>query len=302
MELRPLGRTGFEIAPLVLGGNVFGWTADAATSFALLDAFVDAGLNAIDTADVYSRLGARPPGRRIRDDHRRLARAPTRASATGRADHQGRLGDGPGPAGPVPALDHRGRRGLAAAAAGRGDRPLPLPLARPRAPRTPRRSAPTPALIDAGKVRAIGASNLDAAQLAEALDVADATGLPRYEVLQPGYNLHDRERARRPAARPLPREGLGVITYFSLAKGFLSGKYRSDGRPRQEPARRRRRRLPDRARLRDPRRARRRRRPPRRHARRGGARLGHGASRASPRRSPARPARPAREPRPRHHA
>ena len=97
---RKLGNSGLEVAPLAFGGNVFGWTADEATSFKLLDAFVAAGFNLIDTADVYSRWVARQPGRRIRNDHRQLAQAP-RQPRQGDHRHQGRHGDGPDRQGPV---------------------------------------------------------------------------------------------------------------------------------------------------------------------------------------------------------
>ena len=93
MQKRKLGNSGLEIAPLMFGGNVFGWTADEATSFKLLDGFVGAGLDCIDTADVYSELGARPQGRRVRDHHRQLAEG-ARRPRQGRDRHQGRHGDG----------------------------------------------------------------------------------------------------------------------------------------------------------------------------------------------------------------
>ena len=93
MQKRRLGRTGLEIAPLVFGGNVFGWTADAKTSFALLDRFVEAGFNTIDTADVYSAWASGNKGRRIRDDHRRLDEEPRQSRKSDRRD-KGRLADG----------------------------------------------------------------------------------------------------------------------------------------------------------------------------------------------------------------
>jgi aryl-alcohol dehydrogenase-like predicted oxidoreductase len=227
MQMRPLGRTGLEIAPLVLGGNVFGWTADRTTSFGLLDAFVDAGLNAIDTADSYSRWVPGHVGgesETIIGDW--LAANPGKRDKVVLITKVGSdMGSGKRDLSP----------GYVASAAEASLRRLrvdaiDLYLSHWPDPETP--CADTlgaySRLIEAGKVRSIGASNLDAAQLGEALRVADQTGLPRYQVLQPGYNLHDRAALEGPLLDLCRAEDLGVITYFSLAKGFLSGKYRSE--------------------------------------------------------------------------
>lgn len=226
MQKRPLGDTGFEIAPLVLGGNVFGWTVDQAASFRLLDGFVDAGLDAIDTADSYSSW---VPGNKGGESETIigdwLARNP------GKRDKLvivTKVGSDMG----------QGRRDLSAKwileeveASLRRLRidAIDVYLSHWPDPATPHAETlgAYARLIEAGKVRAVGASNLDADQLADALRVADDRGLPRYQVLQPGYNLCDRTSLEGPLLDLCRREGLGVVTYFSLAKGFLSGKYRS---------------------------------------------------------------------------
>jgi aryl-alcohol dehydrogenase-like predicted oxidoreductase len=226
MQKRPLGDTGFEIAPLVLGGNVFGWTVDEAGAFRLLDAFVEAGLDAVDTADSYSTW---VPGNKGGESEtiigNWLARNP------GKRDKVvviTKVGSDMG----------QGRRDLSAKwileeveASLRRLRleAIDVYLSHWPDPATPHAETlgAYARLIEAGKVRAVGASNFDAAQLAEALRVADEEGLPRYRVLQPGYNLYDRDGLEGPLLDLCRREGLGVVTYFSLAKGFLSGKYRS---------------------------------------------------------------------------
>ncbi|WP_043830870.1 aldo/keto reductase [Muricoccus aerilatus] len=226
MQMRALGRTGLEIAPLVFGGNVFGWTADEPTSFALLDRFVDAGLNAIDTADVYSRWA---PGHRGGESEEIIGRW---------------LRANPGKRERVLILTKVGmdmgedRKGLSPRWIERAveDSLRRLGTDRIDLYQSHAFDAATPqeetlrayeALIKAGKVRAIGCSNFDAAQLSEALDTAKARGLPRYECLQPEYNLYDRGSFDGPLRDLVMQEGIGVITYFSLAAGFLSGKYRS---------------------------------------------------------------------------
>lgn len=226
MELRPLGRTGLSIAPLVFGGNVFGWTADQKTSFALLDGFVDAGLNAIDTADAYSTW---VPGHKGGESETIigdwLAANPAKRDKVVVITKVGAdMGQG-----------HRDltRDWILKEAEASLRRlqveTIDLYLAHWPDPRTSTEETlgAFQTLIDAGKVRAIGVSNVDAGQLRERLDVAAANGLTRYEVLQPGYNLHDRDALEGPLLDLCKAEGIGVVTYFSLAKGFLSGKYRS---------------------------------------------------------------------------
>ncbi len=226
MQTRPLGTTGFNIAPLVLGTNVFGWTADEATSHRLLDGFVDAGLNAIDTADAYSRwvpghqggesetiIGnwlAKNPGKR---DRVVVITKVGSDMGSGKRDLSARW---------ILEEVEASLRRLQVEA-------IDVYLSHWPDPATPYEETlgAYDKLLKAGKVRAVGASNLDAAQLGAALKVADDKGLPRYAVLQPGYNLYDREKLEGPLLDLCRKEGLGVITYFSLAKGFLSGKYRS---------------------------------------------------------------------------
>lgn len=227
MEMRALGGSGLSIAPLVFGGNVFGWTADEATSFRLLDAFTDAGLNAIDTADVYSSW---VPGNRGGESEtiigNWLRRNPGKRE---RVVIITKVGSDMG----------QGRRDLSekwileeveASLRRLGVAEIDLYLSHWPDPATPAEETlgAFDKLLKAGKVRAVGTSNLDAAGLRAVLDVAKAEGLPRYSVLQPEYNLMDRGALEGPLLDLCRAEGMGVITYFSLAKGFLSGKYRSE--------------------------------------------------------------------------
>ncbi|MEN9418767.1 MAG: hypothetical protein RI988_2387 [Pseudomonadota bacterium] len=224
--LRPLGRSGFQVAPLAFGGNVFGWTADEATSFALLDAFVEAGFNLVDTADVYSvwapgHVGGESEtviGRwmKARGTRHRIVLA----TKVGMKLGEGRTG-----------LSPRWIRQAVEDSLRRLQTDhIDLYQAHQDDPDTPLEDTlgTFADLIREGKVRAIGASNYTAARLAEALRTSARLGLPRYETLQPHYNLV--ERARYEAElEPLCRtEGLGVINYFGLARGFLTGKYRTE--------------------------------------------------------------------------
>lgn len=227
MQTRPLGSTGFDIAPLVLGGNVFGWTVDEAESFRLLDAFVDAGLNAIDTADSYSTW---VPGNQGGESEtiigNWLARDPSKRE---RVVIITKVGSDMGQ-GHVDLSEKWILEEVEASLRRLQVEAIDVYLSHWPDPRTPYAETlgAYQKLLDQGKIRSIGASNLDAAQLAEALKVADDEGLPRYRVLQPGYNLMDRKTLEGPLLDLCRAENLGVITYFSLAKGFLSGKYRSE--------------------------------------------------------------------------
>ena len=279
MEKRLLGETGFEIAPLVLGGNVFGWTADEATSFAVLDAFVDAGLNAIDTADAYSRW---VPGHTGGESETIIGNW-LRANP-GKRDKVvliTKVGSemGPGRKGLSERWIVAGRRGLAPPARRRGDRRLPLALARPghALRRDPRRLRQADRGRQGPLDRRLEPRRRPARRGAAGRRHRGPAALPgpaaRLQPLRP-------DRAGRPAARPLPdAEGLGVITYFGLAKGFLSGKYRSHDDLGKSPRGGGIAGYLDAARLLDPRRARHRRGTARRDAGRGGARLDHGAAR-----------------------
>jgi aryl-alcohol dehydrogenase-like predicted oxidoreductase len=225
---RPLGRTGFSIAPLVLGTNVFGWTIDEPTSFSVLDAFVDAGFDAIDTADSYSTwVPGNSGGESETIIGRWLKRNPSRRD---RVHLFTKVGSGmPGSGGKKTLA----KRWIVQAAEDSLRRlqveRIDLYQSHWPDPDTPYEETleAFANLMQTGKVRAIGASNHDAAQLAEALRVADEKGLPRYETLQPEYNLYDRDKYEGPLRDLAIREGLGVIPYFALASGFLSGKYRS---------------------------------------------------------------------------
>jgi aryl-alcohol dehydrogenase-like predicted oxidoreductase len=227
-DKRPLGTTGLRIAPLVLGGNVFGWTVDEQSSFSILDAFVDAGFDAIDTADSYSTWA---PGNTGGESETIIGRWLARnASKRDRVRILTKVGSG------MPGTG--GRKSLAGPwirrAAEDSLRRLQVDVIDLYQAHWPDPDTPIEEtlrafgdLMDAGKVRAIGASNLDATQLAEALRVADAKGLPRYATMQPQYNLYDRASYEGALRDLCIREGLGVITYYSLASGFLTGKYRS---------------------------------------------------------------------------
>jgi aryl-alcohol dehydrogenase-like predicted oxidoreductase len=211
---------------MVLGGNVFGWTADERTSFDLLDAFVDAGLNAIDTADVYSRW---LPGHQGGESETILGKwLKARPSAREKVLLFTKAGADMGD-------DRKGlsRRWILQAAEDslrrlQTDR-IDLYQSHVPDPATPHEEtlAAYDTLIKAGKVRAIGASNFTVDQLTDALRVADARHLPRYAVLQPEYNLYNREGYENGVRAVAIRERLGVIPYFALAAGFLTGKYRS---------------------------------------------------------------------------
>ena len=226
MQKRKLGSTALDIAPLVLGGNVFGWTADEKTSFDILDRFVDGGLNAIDTADSYSTW---VPGNSGGESETIIGKWMKSRRNRDKVVVITKVGSDMG----------QGKKDLSAAYI---ERAIEASLKRlqtdvvdlyfshwpdPTVPYEETLGA-YEKLLAKGKIRHIGASNLDAGQLADALKVSKDKGLPRYEVLQPEYNLYDRSSYDGKLRDLCMKEGLGVITYFSLAKGFLSGKYRSE--------------------------------------------------------------------------
>ncbi len=226
MQKRRLGSTDLEIAPLVLGGNVFGWTADRETSFDLLDRFVEAGFNAIDTADSYSRW---VPGHKGGESETIIGEWMKARGNRDRVIVVTKVGSDMG----------QGKKDLSAAYIEKAVEAslkrlqtdvIDLYLSHWPDPTVPHEETlgAYQKLIAAGKVRHVGACNLDAGQLRAALDVARLRDLPRYEVLQPEYNLYDRSSFDGPLRDLCMAEGLGVISYFALAKGFLSGKYRSD--------------------------------------------------------------------------
>jgi aryl-alcohol dehydrogenase-like predicted oxidoreductase len=225
LEKRRLGRTELSIAPLVLGGNVFGWTADEKTSFDLLDRFAAAGLNAVDTADSYSRW---VPGNQGGESEAIIGKWMKSRGNRDKVIVVTKVGSDMG----------QGKKDLSAAYI---EKAVESSLKRLKTDAIdlylshwPDSSTPYEEtlgayqrLIAKGKIRYAGASNLDAGQLAAALKIASQKSLPRYEVLQPEYNLYDRSSFDGALSDLCVTEEIGVITYFSLARGFLSGKYRS---------------------------------------------------------------------------
>lgn len=225
MQKRQLGTSGLEIAPLVLGGNVFGWTADKDASFAVLDAFVDGGFNAVDTADVYSRWA---PGHQGGESETVLGEWMKARNARGKVCLITKVGSEM-PAG----------KGLKAAYI---ESACEASLKRLQTDHIdlyfshfPDKDTPIEEtleaherLVKAGKVRAVGASNYDAAGLEAALEVGEGEMHARYSVLQPHYNLLVRDQYEGALEDLCVSENLGVIPYFALASGFLTGKYRTE--------------------------------------------------------------------------
>ena len=226
MQLRRLGRTDISIAPLVLGGNVFGWTADRKTSFAVLDRFAAAGFSAIDTADVYS---AWVPGNSGGEFETIIGEWMKARGNRSRVIVITKVGSpmGPGKEGLKPAYIEQA---VEASLRRLQTDAIDLYLSHWPDMATPFEETlgAYQRLIEKGKIRWCGASNLTADLLKAALAASKAKGLPRYEVLQPEYNLADRQGFESGLAELCVREEIGVITYFSLAKGFLSGKYRGE--------------------------------------------------------------------------
>ncbi|HEV2628641.1 MAG TPA: aldo/keto reductase [Pseudolabrys sp.] len=234
MNLRPLGRSGLSIAPLMLGGNVFGWNVDQAASSAILDAFVDAGFNAIDTADSYSRwapghVGGESEiviGRWLKDSGKRdkVVIATKVGSDMGegtcvRKEYILRAAEG--------SLRRLGVETIDLYQTHFDDEETPVDETLEAYAK----------LIGDGKVRAIGASNMTPARLKASLAASKSGGLPRYESLQPLYNLSDRKEFETEYAPIVRAEGLGVINYYALAAGFLTGKYRSPDEALKHPGR-----------------------------------------------------------------
>ena len=225
MQLRNLGGSGLRVAPLCLGGNVFGWTADEAASFAVLDALIDAGLNFVDTADVYSVW---VPGHRGGESETVIGNWLQRRGRREDIVIATKVGMQMAP----------DRKGLSAAYIAKSvedslrrlrtdhidlyfshsdDSTVPLEET----------LGAYQKLIAAGKVRAIGASNYTAVRFAQALEVSRKGALPRYEVLQPLYNLYARSDYETELEPLCVKHHVGVVSYFALASGFLTGKYRT---------------------------------------------------------------------------
>ncbi len=234
LQKKPLGKSGLEIAPLVFGGNVFGWTADDNRSFQLLDRFVEQGFSAIDTADVYSAwapgleggeseavIGRWLKKRGRRDDVILMSKVGMleRRKGLSAANIEAAIED---------SLSRLGTDYLDVYFAHIDDQEVPLEETLGAFDR----------LIKAGKVRAIGASNYSSDRLEQALAVSRDHGFARYELIQPLYNLHDRADFESSLAKVASEHNLGVVSYFSLASGFLTGKYAQlsdlEGNPRAD--------------------------------------------------------------------
>ena len=224
MIRRRLGRSALETAPIAFGGNVFGWTVDEPASFALLDAFVDAGFNLIDTADGYS---AWVPGNQGGESETIIGKWLARSGKRDKvliATKVAKLARRPG----------LGAANIALAAEDSLRRlqvdTIDLYQSHQDDPATPIEETlgAYARLIEQGKVRAIGASNFSAARLGESLAIAKKYNLPRYESLQPEYNLVARAGYETGLEALVRREEIGVISYYGLAGGFLTGKYRSE--------------------------------------------------------------------------
>ena len=226
MNTRPLGRSGLQVSPICLGGNVFGWTASEATSFNLLDAWVDAGMNFIDTADVYSRW---VPGHTGGESESVIGRWLKKSGKRDKIVLATKVGKdmGDGKVGLAPAYI---RSAVEASLKRLQTDVIDLYQSHDDDPKTPLADTlgAYADLIKAGKLRAIGASNFTAPRLAEALTVSKQHGLPRYECLQPLYNLVERPAFEAELETVCLEHGIGVINFFALASGFLSGKYRSE--------------------------------------------------------------------------
>ncbi|WP_252108206.1 MULTISPECIES: aldo/keto reductase [unclassified Halomonas] len=223
MNKHPLGRSGIEIAPLAFGGNVFGWTADEKRSSELLDRFVERGFNAVDTADVYSSWA---PGHRGGESEKVLGKWLKQSGKRNDIVLMSKVGL-------WEARKGLSRSNIEAAVNDSLTRLntdyLDVYFAHTDDQDTPLEETLTAfsKLIEAGKVRTIGASNYSAGRLRQALDVSKEQGLPRYELIQPLYNLVERDKYEGELKTLASEQALGVVSYFSLASGFLTGKYKT---------------------------------------------------------------------------
>ena len=225
--LRALGRSGLRVSPICLGGNVFGWTIDESMSFRLLDAWVDGGMNFVDTADVYSKWVAAHTGGESETIIGKWLRQSGKRDRVVLATKVGKP-MGEGQSGLSKAYI---KRAVEASLRRLQTDVIDLYQSHDDDQATPLEESlgAFAELIDEGKVRAIGASNYAAERLAEALAVSKASGLPRYESLQPLYNLVERPAFEGALEKVCTDNGLGVINFYALASGFLTGKYRSEG-------------------------------------------------------------------------
>lgn len=227
MKTKELGTTGLQVPPLVFGGNVFGWTIDEKQSHALLDEMVAGGLNTLDTADSYSMWAAGNNGGESETIIGNwLKKEPSRREKVVIFTKVGtELSEGRGGLSRrwiIEAVEDSLRR--------LQTETIDLYFSHWPDPDTPIEETLSAyqTLLEQGKVSAIGASNYSTKQLREALEAADKNGLPRYQVIQPEYNLYDRDGFDSEMQKFCAKEKIGVVTYSSLASGFLSGKYRSE--------------------------------------------------------------------------
>src|SRR5581483_3226272 len=235
MQKRKLGKSGIEIMPLMFGGNVFGWTADEAMSFKLLDAFVAAGFDAVDTADVYSKWVPGHPGGESETIIGKWLKARGGRDKLVIATKVGME---------MPGIGQGLRRDYILARVEDSLKRLQTDYIDLYQSHQDDKQAPLEEtlgayqkLIEQGKVRAIGASNYEAPRLAEALKTSAARKLPRYDTLQPLYNLFDRAGFEKELQPLCVKESVGVVPYYALAAGFLTGKYRSEADFGKSPCR-----------------------------------------------------------------
>ncbi len=226
MKKRKLGNSGLEIAPLAFGGNVFGWTVDEQTAFTLLDTFVAAGFNLIDTADTYSRW---VPGHRGGESETIIGKWLKRRGNRNKVIIATKVGSEMGPDKKGLSKDYILRAAEDSLRRLQTD-VIDLYQSHQDDPDTPLEETleAYSQLVKQGKIRAIGASNFGPERLSYALEASRKQGYPGYQSLQSLYNLYDRaeyERSLEPLCRKM---GLAVISYSSLASGFLTGKYRSE--------------------------------------------------------------------------
>jgi aryl-alcohol dehydrogenase-like predicted oxidoreductase len=226
MEKRELGRSGIQVVPFCFGGNVFGWTADERTSFTLLDAFIDSGFNFVDTADVYSKW---VPGNTGGDSEKIIGNWLKQGGKRDKIILATKVGK--------PMSDDK--KGLSKAYITQAVEDslkrlqtdyIDLYQSHEDDTNTPLEETMETfdSLIKQGKVRVVGASNYGADRFKKALQVSKDNGFARYETLQPEYNLFDREDYEHKYESLCRENNIGVITYYSLASGFLTGKYRSE--------------------------------------------------------------------------
>ncbi|MES2538431.1 MAG: aldo/keto reductase [Pseudomonadota bacterium] len=226
MDKRKLGRSELQVSPLAFGGNVFGWTADETSSFALLDKFVGSDFNLIDTADVYSTWA---PGHTGGESETIIGKWLKRSGKRHEVIIASKVGMEMAP-------DRKGlRKAYIVRAAEDSLKRLQTDYIDLYQSHIDDRDTPLEETLDAygelvrqGKVRVIGASNTSAERLLEALRISEKHGYPRYESLQTQYNLLEREEYESTLEPVCIEQGIGVISYYSLASGFLAGKYRSE--------------------------------------------------------------------------